>query len=111
MPALFWPERPGLTYDVLVIDAYSSDSVPVHLTTLEAIELYMERLNRDGILVFHISNRYYDIDRPLARAAERLGLESRIQYYKGNVEDDPGDYPSTRGHVEPVRDSAWRPGG
>lgn len=85
----------GLQYDVLVIDAYSSDSVPVHLTTLEAIELYMDRLAEDGVLVFHISNRYYDIDRPLARAATALGLTARIQYYKGNTEVDLGDYPST----------------
>ncbi|SLN69985.1 Spermidine synthase [Roseovarius litorisediminis] len=78
-------------YDVLVIDAYSSDSVPVHLTTLEAIKLYMDRLAPDGVLVFHISNRYYDIDRPLARSAEALGLQARMQRYYGNSEVDPGD--------------------
>ncbi len=84
----------GLRYDILVIDAYSSDSVPVHLTTLEAIELYMNRLAPDGVLVFHISNRYYDIDRPLARSAQALGLTAHIQHYKGNVETDRADSPS-----------------
>lgn len=87
-------EQTGLTYDILVIDAYSSDSVPVHLTTLEAVELYMNRLAEDGVLVFHISNRYYDIERPLARAAEALGLEIRMQEYGGNAQVDPGDSPS-----------------
>ena len=85
----------GLTYDILVIDAYSSDSVPVHLTTREALALYMNRLAPDGVLVFHISNRYYEIDRPLGRAAADLGLVGRIQEYKGNAKTDPGDTAST----------------
>ena len=83
-----------LQYDILVIDAYSSDSVPVHLTTLEAVQLYMDRLAPDGVLVFHISNRYYDIDKPLARAAQALGLTARKQHYEGNAKVDPADSPS-----------------
>lgn len=83
-----------MRYDILVIDAYSSDSVPVHLTTREAIQLYMNRLAPDGVLVFHISNRYYAIDRPLARTAADLGLTARIQTYGGHVGRDPGDTPS-----------------
>ena len=82
-------------YDVLVIDAYSSDSVPVHLTTDEAIQLYMRHLAPDGILVFHISNRYYAIDRPLGRSAALQGLTGRVQYYPGNMAEDAGDRPST----------------
>lgn len=81
-------------YDILVIDAYSSDSVPVHLTTDEAIRLYMSHLSEDGVLVFHISNRYYDIHRPLARSAEAQGLIAHRQHYKGNVATDPGDWAS-----------------
>jgi spermidine synthase len=81
-------------YDILVIDAYSSDSVPVHLTTDEAIRLYMSHLSEDGVLVFHISNRYYDIHRPLARSAEAQGLVAHRQHYRGNVATDPGDWAS-----------------
>jgi len=84
----------SIRYDVLVIDAYSSDSVPVHLTTREAIQLYMDRLAPGGLLVFHISNRYYAIDRPLARTATDLGLTARIQRYGGHVAQDPGGTPS-----------------
>ena len=51
----------------------------------------MNRLGDDGLLIFHISNRYYDIGRPLGRIAEALGLEARIQNYAGNKTDDPGD--------------------
>ena len=81
-------------YDILVIDAYSSDSVPVHLTTDEAIRLYMRHLAPDGILVFHISNRYYAIDRPLGRSAAAQGLIGRKQHYPGNVAQDPADWAS-----------------
>ncbi|MCB1335603.1 MAG: fused MFS/spermidine synthase [Roseivivax sp.] len=73
-----------LAFDVLVIDAYSSDSVPVHLTTTEAMALYMQRLAPGGVLVYHISNRYYDIKRPLARSAEALGLNIWFQAHEAD---------------------------
>ncbi len=63
-----------LTFDIMVLDAYSSDSIPVHLVTREAIEMYLDRLASDGVLVFHISNRYYDLTQPLARIAGETGL-------------------------------------
>jgi SAM-dependent methyltransferase len=78
----------GVEYDILVIDAYSSDAVPVHLTTTEAIELYLKRLAPGGVLIYHISNRYYAIQRPLGRSAAALGLEARLQHYAGDVERD-----------------------
>ncbi|MDM8168307.1 fused MFS/spermidine synthase [Roseovarius sp.] len=84
-----------LRFDILVIDAYSSDAVPVHLTTNEAMQLYLDRLSPGGLLLYHISNRYYDIDLPLARSAADLGLAARVQHYKGNARKDPGDSPSS----------------
>ncbi|MDI3337724.1 fused MFS/spermidine synthase [Defluviimonas aestuarii] len=84
----------GLQYDILVIDAYGSDAVPIHLTTHEAMQVYLDRLAPDGVLLYHISNRYYAIQRPLARSAEALGLVARIQEYPGNPKQDPGDIPS-----------------
>lgn len=85
-----------LRFDVLVIDAYSSDSVPVHLTTLEAVQLYLDRLGDDGLLVFHITNRYYDLAPPLAAIAQALGLELRVKT-RTEAEVDPteGDVRST----------------
>lgn len=74
-------KQAGKTFDILVIDAYSSDAVPVHLTTVEAMALYRDRLAPGGLLVFHISNRYFDIDVPLARSAKALGLAAWIQRY------------------------------
>ncbi|MFK7939008.1 MAG: fused MFS/spermidine synthase [Roseovarius sp.] len=81
-------------YDVLVIDAYSSDSVPVHLTTDEAMRSYMRHLKPGGLLVYHISNRYYAIDRPLGRSAQLQGLTGRVQHYPGDIINDPGDHAS-----------------
>jgi hypothetical protein len=54
-------------YDILVMDAFSSDSIPVHLVTREALELYFERLREGGVLLIHISNRHLDLA-PLIRA-------------------------------------------
>lgn len=87
-------EGDGSRYDLLVIDAYGSDAVPMHLTTHEAMQLYLDRLSPDGVLLYHISNRYYAIERPLARSAAALGLVARVQDYAGNEAADPGDAPS-----------------
>ena len=56
----------GRSFDLLIIDAFSSDAVPVHLMTAEALQLYAEKLTDDGVLVLHISNRYLDLDSVLA---------------------------------------------
>ena len=55
-------------FDILVLDAFNSDSVPVHLLTVEAFQLYREHLQSDGILAIHISNRYLDLV-PVVRAS------------------------------------------
>ncbi|WP_347312248.1 spermidine synthase [Defluviimonas sp. SAOS-178_SWC] len=81
----------GLKYDILIIDAYGSDAVPMHLTTHEAMQLYLDRLAPDGVLLYHITNRYYAIQRPLARSAEALGLVARIENHPGRPDVDPGD--------------------
>lgn len=60
-------------YDVIAVDAFSSDSIPVHLLTIEAMRLYKKHLKEDGILGVHISNRYVDLEPVVARAAAELG--------------------------------------
>jgi hypothetical protein len=65
-------------YDVLALDAFSSDSIPVHLITREAIDLYMQHLAPDGILAVHISNRFLDLKPVLANIAQSLGLAARL---------------------------------
>jgi hypothetical protein len=70
-----------IRYDILIIDAYSSDAVPVHLATQEALALYRDRLAPGGLLLFHISNRFYDLSQPLAAATDALGMQSRIKQH------------------------------
>ncbi len=61
-------------YGIIIIDAFSSDAIPVHLITREAIELYLSKLQDRGVLLFHVSNRYLRLDLLLGSLAEELGL-------------------------------------
>jgi len=65
-------------FDVLAIDAFSSDSIPVHLITREAIRLYMQHLAPGGVLAIHISNRFLDLKPVLANMAREEGLQVRL---------------------------------
>lgn len=66
--------EPNRQYDVLLLDAFTSDAIPVHLLTREAIEMYRRKLAPGGLLVFHVSNRFLDLAPVLAAAARSLGL-------------------------------------
>lgn len=65
-------------FDVLILDAFSSDAVPVHLLTSEAFEIYHQHLKPDGILVVHISNRYLDLGPVVRGLAEQRGAEAHL---------------------------------
>jgi SAM-dependent methyltransferase len=65
-------------FDVLAVDAFSSDSIPVHLLTREAMEVYFRHLNPDGILAVHISNRYLDLQPVLAGQMRAAGKIARV---------------------------------
>jgi hypothetical protein len=67
-------EAPAGYYGLLVLDAFSSDAIPIHLITREAIQLYLSRLAPGGMLVFHISNRSLDLSRVLAGVVTREGV-------------------------------------
>jgi hypothetical protein len=71
-------ERRDDRYDVLVLDAFSSDAIPVHLLTDEAFALYRSRLDDGGVLAVHISNRWFDFVPVLARLATSQGLVGRV---------------------------------
>ncbi|MCH4267394.1 MAG: fused MFS/spermidine synthase [Brevundimonas sp.] len=73
-------EAPG-SYDLLVIDAFSSDAVPTHLLTREAIEGYLKLLKPTGVIVLHLSNRNLDITLPAVAAARELGAAELHQVY------------------------------
>jgi hypothetical protein len=67
-------EQPDGRADLIILDAFSSDSVPVHLLTREAVELYLAKLGPGGMLVFNISNRHLNLQPVLAQAAAAFGL-------------------------------------
>ncbi len=63
-------------YDVIILDAFSSSSIPAHLLTREAVAVYRRLLKPEGTLVFHISNRHLDLAPPLARVAAVEGMSA-----------------------------------
>jgi len=65
-------QEPAASFDYLLIDAFSSDVVPAHLMTLEAIAMYLERLKPTGILALHVSSRILDLDDVAAATAGAL---------------------------------------
>lgn len=68
-------------FDALVVDAFSGDSIPIHLLTLEAFELYLEHLKPDGVLAVHISNLHLDLSGPVRTIAAELGLTAtRVEH-------------------------------
>ena len=62
-------------YDVLVIDAFNSDAIPVHLLTLEALELYWSHLKPGGVLALHLTNNYLDLVPVASNLGDRIGKE------------------------------------
>jgi spermidine synthase len=64
-------------YDVLAVDAFSSDSIPVHLLTREAMLVYLRHLRPDGILALHISNKVLELEPVVAEVARVSGLSAR----------------------------------
>jgi spermidine synthase len=65
-------------YDVLGIDAFSGDSIPMHLVTREAMQLYLKHIKPDGVIVFQATNRYIDLLPVIARHARDLGLHAVV---------------------------------
>jgi hypothetical protein len=86
-------DAPDGGYGVIAVDAFSSDAIPVHLMTREAIDLYFDKLQSDGVLVMHISNRHLELEPVLGNVAQDAGLVCRAQYDQEN-ENTPGKFVS-----------------
>ncbi|HJW71712.1 MAG TPA: fused MFS/spermidine synthase [Geothrix sp.] len=85
--------EPPQAYDLLAIDAFSSDSIPVHLLTREAFALYFRHLAPGGVLAVHVSNHYLDL-RPVVRAAvDAFGQSARV--VDTDSDEEEGIYGST----------------
>jgi MFS family permease/SAM-dependent methyltransferase len=73
------------SFDVLAVDAFSSDAIPVHLITREALGVYLRHVKHDGIVAFHVSNRFLDLIPVVARLAKEHGAHAML------VRDDPDE--------------------
>jgi spermidine synthase len=75
-------KQPADLFDVLLIDAFSSDAVPAHLLTVEAVRGYLTHLKPDGVLILHLSNRNLDLNRPAQAVAAAAGGVALAQSYR-----------------------------
>ncbi|MDP6515881.1 MAG: fused MFS/spermidine synthase [Alphaproteobacteria bacterium] len=106
-------------FDLLIVDVFSSDSVPLHLITRQALDLYMTKLAADGLVLVHISNRHLDFAPVLANLAADAGLDARQQAYQVAEPDYLKTYKfdshwvviarPSRGLADLDRNPAWRP--
>ena len=95
----------------LFVDAFSGDSIPIHLLTREAFELYFEHLNPDGVLVVHITNLHLDLSDPVRMLAREFGKEAVL------IENDGEEYymnysawvlvSSNQDFLDAVREDHW----
>lgn len=87
---------PDESFDVMLLDAFSGDAIPIHLLTREALQLYLQKLSPHGVLTIHISNRYLDLRPILAALAKDLGcvcVVRRDQFDEQRINEE-GFYPS-----------------
>jgi SAM-dependent methyltransferase len=99
-------KEPDGLFDILLIDAYSSDAVPAHLLTVEAVRGYLAKLRPDGVLILHLSNRNLDLMNPANAVARAAGGWPAEQYYVAPEVDPPGTWESSENAIIVVRDRA-----
>jgi spermidine synthase len=90
-------------FDVLAVDAFSSDAIPIHLLTREAIALYFHHLKATGILAIHISNRYLDLEPVCTRGAQSVPAAAMVVSDEG----DQADYLSSTTWVLVTKQPSW----
>ena len=75
---LTFAKEPRGTYDVIIVDAYSSDAIPIHLATEEAMEIYRDKLAPHGAVVMHVSNRHLELESVVVGIAKANDLKSWV---------------------------------
>jgi hypothetical protein len=79
-------------YDLIVVDGFTSDAIPIHLMTREAMAVYLNALNPNGIVLMHISNRYMELASVVAGIADANGLVSRLNNRASREGEDDARY-------------------
>lgn len=67
-------QQPDYSYDMIILDAFTSDAIPIHLMTREAVQLYLKKLRMGGLILFHITNRHLDLGPVVGNVAASLNL-------------------------------------
>jgi hypothetical protein len=75
---LTFAKEPAGTYDLIIVDAYSSDAIPIHLATEEAMEIYKDRLAPQGAVAMHVSNRHLELSSVVVGIADANDLKSWV---------------------------------
>jgi hypothetical protein len=86
--------QPNHSFGMIVLDAFNSDSIPVHLMTRDAMQLYLNKLESDGLLVYHVSNQHLDLGPVVANIAASLKLPARR--FNDTMADEDSDDPFGR---------------
>ena len=85
-------DEPAARFDVLAVDAFSSDAIPLHLLTREAFETYRRTLSPEGVLLVHVSNRFLDLEPVVAAIAKSLGMSARQFVYQPDAQGQADSY-------------------
>ena len=71
-------------YDLLVLDTFSGDAIPLHLLTKEAFDIYLAHLKQDGVIAVNVSNRYFNLDQAVFKLADEFDLDTALIRAKGD---------------------------
>jgi hypothetical protein len=91
---LLLTQQPDQSFDMIILDAFSSDAIPIHLMTREAVELYLRKLRPGGLILFHITNRHLELGPVVANIADCLNLAAIRWYDQENDETNQQDHAS-----------------
>ena len=98
-------------YSLIVVDAFSSDAIPIHLLTEEAVQLYLDKLTDDGIIALHLSNRFLDLEVVVARLVQELRRAepnlTALRQFDGRDRFDPQVDKSPDNYIPGKRTSQW----
>nr|MBA2241438.1 fused MFS/spermidine synthase [Chthoniobacterales bacterium] len=105
-------QQPPQGFDILVVDAFTGDGIPIHLLTREALELYRRHMQPDGAILFHISNRYLRLESVIGNAAHALGLYAlTVDHNPEGADMDTSTYVIVSQRELPLTTQEWEDGG
>ena len=84
-------DAPDASYDAIIVDAFSSDAIPIHLITREAMAIYLRKLTPHGIVAIHVSNRHLELASVVAGIAAANGMVTRVND-GGDVTENDAEY-------------------